>query len=422
MKSKRVLSVILMCMLLTLGMVPIYAATTQEKIDNARAARNETRSSLEETKNKIKGLESKKGESEVYLSELSIQLENLRNSLEQLQVDEEQKQAELEIVQIELEEARAQEEKQYEDMKLRIQFMYEKSSGDYLVMLLSASDFTDFLNRAENISQISEYDREMLKNYQETQEIIREKEEQVQEEKRAIAVLKEENAVRHAEVEVVMDSTNEQIKAYKMDIRSAESEEANLLSRISNQENEINGLIEQARTEEAARVAQAQAEARAKAAAKASTSSSNSTSSSSNNSPSTSSSNTASNSTSNSSASNNSSNQSTDNATPEPAAPTPEPSTGQGTYLGKFKLTAYCSCSKCCGKWAGGPTASGVMPTAGRTVAMGGVPFGTKLSINGTIYTVEDRGTGYGHVDIFMGSHSAALGFGRQYAEVYQVN
>jgi 3D (Asp-Asp-Asp) domain-containing protein len=52
---------------------------------------------------------------------------------------------------------------------------------------------------------------------------------------------------------------------------------------------------------------------------------------------------------------------------------------------------------------------------------MAGVPFGTKLLINGTVYTVEDLGTPYGHVDIFMSSHSACLEFGVQYAEVYQV-
>ena len=45
-----------------------------------------------------------------------------------------------------------------------------------------------------------------------------------------------------------------------------------------------------------------------------------------------------------------------------------------------------------------------------------------KLLINGTVYTVEDRGTPYGHVDIFFDSHSAALSFGRQYADVYQIN
>ncbi|HEY9575792.1 MAG TPA: NlpC/P60 family protein [Lachnospiraceae bacterium] len=92
-----------------------------------------------------------------------------------------------------------------------------------------------------------------------------------------------------------------------------------------------------------------------------------------------------------------------------------------GEKLGTFKLTAYCNCPICCGHWAGGPTASGTEPTQGRTVAMAGVPFGTKLIINGMLYTVEDRGTPYGHVDIYFNDHQEASNFGVQYADVYSV-
>ena len=90
------------------------------------------------------------------------------------------------------------------------------------------------------------------------------------------------------------------------------------------------------------------------------------------------------------------------------------------SYLGTYKLTAYCNCSTCCGQWAGGPTASGTYPTAGRTVACD-LPFGTQVSINGHIYTVEDRGVGGNHIDIYFASHSEALAFGMQYADVYLV-
>ena len=96
-------------------------------------------------------------------------------------------------------------------------------------------------------------------------------------------------------------------------------------------------------------------------------------------------------------------------------------SSSQGTYLGNFMLTGYCNCAQCCGT-AGNLTASGTVPTAGRTVAMAGVPFGTQLLINGNVYTVEDLGTPYGHVDIFFDNHSDALSFGLQSAEVYQLN
>lgn len=96
---------------------------------------------------------------------------------------------------------------------------------------------------------------------------------------------------------------------------------------------------------------------------------------------------------------------------------------GSGTTsLGTYSLTAYCNCSKCCGQWAGGKTASGTTPTQGRTVACNSLPFGTKISINGNIYTVEDTGNMGGNViDIYFNSHSEALQFGRRSAKVFLV-
>lgn len=84
--------------------------------------------------------------------------------------------------------------------------------------------------------------------------------------------------------------------------------------------------------------------------------------------------------------------------------------------LGKYKLTAYCPCSKCCGK-NDGITASGTKVTQGRTVACNSLAIGTKININGHDYVVEDRGTS--HIDIFFNSHQEALNFGVQYAEVF---
>lgn len=85
-----------------------------------------------------------------------------------------------------------------------------------------------------------------------------------------------------------------------------------------------------------------------------------------------------------------------------------------------YKITAYCPCAKCCGK-ATGRTAMGTKATAGRTIAASGkFAFGTKLNINGHVYTVEDRGGAINgnKIDIFVNSHAEALAWGVRYLPV----
>ena len=86
-----------------------------------------------------------------------------------------------------------------------------------------------------------------------------------------------------------------------------------------------------------------------------------------------------------------------------------------------MKVTAYCSCSKCCGKYANGITAVGTRAKAGRTVAAPkGYSFGTKLLINGKTYIVEDRGGAIkgNRLDMYVNSHSEALRWGVKYLPV----
>jgi uncharacterized protein YabE (DUF348 family) len=100
-------------------------------------------------------------------------------------------------------------------------------------------------------------------------------------------------------------------------------------------------------------------------------------------------------------------------------------STSRGSSSGTtlYKVTAYCACKKCCGK-TNGITASGTKATAGRTIATDGkFAFGTKLSINGTTYVVEDRGGAIkgSKIDMYFDSHAEALAWGVKYLPVIVV-
>ena len=100
--------------------------------------------------------------------------------------------------------------------------------------------------------------------------------------------------------------------------------------------------------------------------------------------------------------------------------------------LGNFRITAYCSCEKCCGKWAENRPngkvigAAGVELKAGVSVAST-LPFGTSIEIEGLgEYIVQDRTAkwvvnkyGENIVDIYFDDHEAAKNFGLQYHKVY---
>lgn len=93
------------------------------------------------------------------------------------------------------------------------------------------------------------------------------------------------------------------------------------------------------------------------------------------------------------------------------------------TSLGRFTITGYCGCEQCSG--GHNLTYSGAVPTPNHTISadLNYFPLGTKLKIDGIVYTVEDKGSSVnGNIlDIFYGSHEEALAKGTYTAEVFLV-
>ncbi len=94
------------------------------------------------------------------------------------------------------------------------------------------------------------------------------------------------------------------------------------------------------------------------------------------------------------------------------------------TSLGTYKTTAYCPCRICCSGW-GRRTSTGAVPRSGHTIAVDPrvIPYGSKVLINGVVYTAEDCGSGVKgkHIDIFFDSHKEAKHYGVRNVEAYLV-
>lgn len=407
MRNKKFIPVLLAGILTLTTGTGVYAADIDEQIADMQSQKAQAQAGLAQAQGNISSLESKRQELESYLAQLNSQYEELTDSVSQLSIQAAQKEDELQNMKLELAKAQQQSQQQYEAMKKRIVYMYENGGTTMLELLLSSSDLTQFMNRAENISQLSKYDRDMLKKYEGLQASIQEQEENLEKEAASVNQLLAESASKKQEVQALVSSTNDSIASYISQISASQAEAAALSAQISSAENSIYSLTQQAAAQqETAQQEEAQQEgAQQEEAQQEETQQTEDQQSQSQEED---------------TYTESSSSGSGDSYNDESGS-VESSGSGQGTYLGNFTLTAYCNCAQCCGT-AGNLTASGTVPSAGRTVAMAGVPFGTQLLINGNVYTVEDLGTPYGHVDIFFGSHSEALSFGLQHADVYQLN
>lgn len=92
-------------------------------------------------------------------------------------------------------------------------------------------------------------------------------------------------------------------------------------------------------------------------------------------------------------------------------------------YLGSFRISGYCNCTTCSGGYT--KTYSGTVPQADHTISadLNRFPLGTKLLIDGIVYTVEDKGSAVvdDRLDIYFGTHAEAIAYGLQTKDVYSV-
>ena len=121
----------------------------------------------------VEFLENQKSQAEAQAASVNQNLVDLLVEYEALQTDMENQEKEIDQAGKDLEKAEAKEKQQYEDMKLRIKYMYENGEESYLSVLVSATDFADFVNKAEYVQKVNKYDRDMLDEYVATKNEIK---------------------------------------------------------------------------------------------------------------------------------------------------------------------------------------------------------------------------------------------------------
>ena len=258
----RILCLFLALLLMTM---PAYGATKKE-VEEEKSKAQVIAAEKQKTEQKIAELEALKGDTQAYIRELDMQLLQLADELDQLETDIAAKQAEVDETTAHLAEAEQTEREQYEAMKLRIQYMYEKGDSSYLDMLLSSGSMSELLNRAEYIQEISVYDRDMLEKYKAIVADIAATKVKLEEELQQLEDLKTQTEAKQQSVLMLVDEKNKELANLNSQLETQaelragyEADLAETNARIAQMEEEIRKAEEAARAREGAGEASGQA-------------------------------------------------------------------------------------------------------------------------------------------------------------------
>lgn len=222
--SKQYISIIIFSFVV-IGFVILYtmvgkATNNLDDLESQKQENEEQQSSFEQ---QASGLEESKSSLENLVSALNSELAVMNQKISDIEKNIEEKNVEIENTKTELEDAKTMEQKQYEDMKLRIRFMYEMGDENYFDILFSGTSIADSLNKVEYVSELVAYDRRMMEKFKETKQLIKYKEDALASEQQELISLKAEIEQQQQLIADKISSTNEEIKAYSADISAAEA-------------------------------------------------------------------------------------------------------------------------------------------------------------------------------------------------------
>ncbi len=235
-----------LCLILSGVMIASWilpASASDEEVEDARER-------VEAAEARAEDLQEAKERFSVYLEELNSQLERLETELDTLAAQRKELQQTLENTARELLEAKETEANQYEAMKKRIQYMYENRDAGFMDLVFSGDSLSSILNKAEYAMEMAEYDRKMLLDYQETKELVAQKEQSLLTNQAELDRVVSETEEKQNEVFAAVAETTRKMEECAEELEDAEGELAEYRAELQQKEMEAEARMARLAEEE----------------------------------------------------------------------------------------------------------------------------------------------------------------------------
>lgn len=248
-RKRKQMGKVVLALTVALGMIRVPAVLASS-INEANQKKEEAQSGLNSANSDISKIENEQAQLQGEINALDAELVSVIMNLSILENELTAKEAELVQVQADLVQAQEDEDKQYESMKMRIRFMYERGDNAFLTSLLESQNITDFLNRVEYVNEVYEYDRNLLTAYQDAKQKVADLEVQVQSEIAEMEEVQENYQEEQARYETVIAQKKSQMSDFDVKLASAKQLAAQYQATIDRQNEIIRQEEERIRKEE----------------------------------------------------------------------------------------------------------------------------------------------------------------------------
>ena len=259
MKGKRIAAAVIVAVM---GISQFSTALADKKSD-AQDKKQEAEENLKEQQSEINQIQQEQKQLQDEINALDVELVQVIVELSTLEEELSIKEDELAQTQMNLEQAKIDEQTQYEAMKKRIKFMYERGDSSVISTVLESRSISDLINRVEYVNEVYDYDRQLLTQYQITKQQVADLEVQQKAEAEALAQKYQECQVAAENFQNTI--ARKQASMDNFDVKLAQARE--LASQYQDTISKQNTIIAQAEAEEraAAERARQEEEARKKA-------------------------------------------------------------------------------------------------------------------------------------------------------------
>lgn len=231
-----------------LAAVVLISGTTVSatSITTLQNQKSQNEKELKNIQSRIGSLESQKNALSSEVNSLNDELTDTLLNIQVLESDLADKEVEIEEAQAAYEEAKATEERQYESMKLRIQYLYESGETGYIETLLTSESMADLVNKVDYAEELQEYDRRLLDEYKAAKQAVIDLQNQLEQEKAELLEMQEQLEEEKASLQSMIAKKKSEIADFDSQLKAAKAKVSEYQKKIKEQNDQIKKLQKEA--------------------------------------------------------------------------------------------------------------------------------------------------------------------------------